>query len=212
MKTGVLIGLAIAIGGIWVGAQTQKAMSPDGTAAAQVGGTWVTSGQAQFSLGRGTYQGGKWIEVSFGRPLKRGRDLWGSGPNYGKDALVGAPLWRAGANVTTRLMNEAPMVIAGKTLAPGEYTLFIDLKENNWTFVVSTLKAQLKYNPDDKTTVWGAYNYTPDKDVLRAPMKVDTLPHSFEQLSWQFLDMTPTSGTLEVIWDKVMASVPFTVG
>jgi len=40
-------------------------------------------------------------------------------------------------------------------------------------------------------------------------MKLETLPHSFEQLSWQFLDMTPNSGTLALVWDKVLASVPF---
>jgi hypothetical protein len=53
------------------------------------------------------YEGGKWIEITYGRPLKRGRNLWGSGVNYGKDASVGTPIWRAGANVTTRLATEA---------------------------------------------------------------------------------------------------------
>src|SRR5437879_667942 len=81
--------------------------------------------------GGANYQGGKWIEITYGRPLKRGRDLWGSGANYGKDALVGTPIWRAGANVSTRLKTEVPLVITGKTIAPGEYSLFIDLKENN---------------------------------------------------------------------------------
>ena len=211
MRTAIIVGMALVTGAVWATAQAQKPMSPDGTAAAQVQGTWTMNGRG-FTVGRGTYQGGKWLEVSYGRPLKRGRDLWGSGPNYGKDLLVGADIWRAGANVTTRLTNEAPLVIAGKTLAPGEYTLFIDVKENNWTLVVSTYKAQLKYDPNNKTEVWGAYNYTPDKDVLRAPMKLETLPHSVEELSWQFLDMTPTSGTLALMWDKVMASVTFTVG
>ena len=41
-------------------------------------------------------------------------------------------------------------------------------------------------------------------------MKLETLPHSFEELSWQFLDMTQNGGTIAVIWDKQMASVPFT--
>jgi len=200
---------AIAVVGL-VYSQGQKPMSPTGTAAAQVQGTWVQGQRQAFTLGRGSYQGGKWIELSFGRPLKRGRDLWGAGPTYGKDALVDTTIWRAGANVTTQLTNEVPIAIGGKTLAPDTYTLFIDLKENNWTFVVSTLKAQPVYDANNKADVWGSYNYTPGKDVLRTKMKLETLPHSFEQLSWQFLDMTPTGGTLAVIWDKVMASVAFT--
>lgn len=212
MKKTVVVGLVLFAAGVFMQAQTQKPMSPNGSAAAQVQGTWTQGQRQQFTLGRGSYTGGKWIELSFGRPLKRGRDLWGSGANYGKDALVDAKIWRAGANASTQLTNEVPMVIAGKTIAPGTYTLFIDLKQNDWTLVVSTLKAQATYDANNKTDVWGGYNYTPEKDVLRTKMKLETLPHSFEQLSWQFLDMTQNGGTIAVIWDKQMASVPFTVG
>ena len=188
-------------------------MSPDGTAAAQVLGKWVQpTGQRAFTLGGATYQGGKWIEMTFGRPLRRGRDLWGSGPNYGKDALVGAPIWRAGANVTTRLKSEVPLVIDGKTVAAGEYSVFIDLKQPGWTFVLSTLPIQAKYDPNEKVAVWGAYNYTPDKDVLRVPMKIETLPRSHEQLTWEFVDMTDTTGAMALTWGNTMASVLFKVG
>ena len=125
------------------------------------------------------YQGGKWIEITFGRPIKRGRDLFGgTGDKYGKVANPDAPVWRAGANVTTQLKTEVPLVINGKTVAPGTYTMFIDLKPNNWTLVVSTWEAQTRYDPNNKTELCGAYGYTPDKDVVRAPMTLGTLPHS----------------------------------
>ena len=42
-------------------------------------------------------------------------------------------------------------------------------------------------------------------------MTVETLPRSFDQLSWQFLDMTDTGGTLALLWDTKLVSVPFTV-
>jgi hypothetical protein len=123
-----------------------------------------------------------------------------------------APVWRAGANETTQLKNEVPLVINGKTIAPGTYTMFIDLKPNNWTLIVSRWPAQKDFNPDDKTAVFGAYGYTPDKDVVRAPMKLEMLAHSFDQLSWEFLDVTDAGGTMALIWEKTMASVPFKVG
>ncbi|MGE3179173.1 MAG: DUF2911 domain-containing protein [Vicinamibacterales bacterium] len=187
---------------------TPRPPSPDGTAAAQVLGKYEKPASGR---GPDVYQGGKWIEILYGRPLKRGRDLWGSGADYGKNLLVGTPIWRAGANVSTRLKTEVPLVIGGKTLTPGEYTLYIDLKENNWTFVVTTWPAATKYDPNNKTALWGSYFYTPDKDVLRTPMKLTTLPNSVEQLTWSFVDMTPNSGTLAIQWDKMMATVPFTV-
>jgi hypothetical protein len=175
-------------------------------------GKWVSGARQTFAAGRGSYEGGKWIDVTFGRPLLRGRDPFGTGADYGKGLLIGAPIWRAGADVSTQLKTEAPLVIGGKTVAPGTYTVFIDLKENNWTLVISTWGAQTKYDPNDKAALWGAYNYTPDKDVLRAPMKLETLPHSIEALSWEFLDMTDTGGTLAIAWGKTMASVGFKVG
>ena len=156
------------------------------------------------------YEGGKWIDVSYGRPIKRGRDLWGSGADYGRALVSGAPIWRAGADVSTRLNTEVPLIVNSKPVPPGEYSVFIDLKPNDWTFVLSTWAAQPKYDPKDKTALWGAYGYTPDKDVVRAPMKLETLPHSAEQLTWEFLNMTYAGGVISISWDRQRASVPFT--
>ena len=206
------VALALSLTAL-VAAQQSRPMSPRGTAATHVGGKWVKpAGRGDFTLGGQTYQGGKWIEIAYGRPLKRGRDLWGSGADYGKSSLVGAPIWRAGADVTTRLKTELPLVINGKTLAAGEYSLFIDLKEHNWTFVVSALPVQMTYDPAEKVATFGAYNYTPAKDVLRVPMKLETLPHSVEQLTWEFVDMSDAGGSMAISWGTQMASVPFKVG
>jgi|SoiMethySBSTD1v2_1073268.scaffolds.fasta_scaffold01683_16 hypothetical protein len=194
-------------------AQEPRPLSPTGTATAHVLGKWVKpAGRGAPTLGGESYEGGKWIEVSYGRPLKRGRNLWGAGADYGKSALAGAPVWRAGANVSTRLKTEVPLVINGKTIAPGEYSLFIDLKENNWTFIVSSWAAQQKFDANNKEALWGAYNYTPAKDVVRAPMKLETLPHAYEQLTWEFVDTTDAGGVLAIMWDKQLASVPFKIG
>ena len=59
--------------------------------------------------------------------------------------------------------------------------------------------------------MFGAYGYTPDKDVVRVPMRIETLPHSHDQLHWEFLDITPTGGRLAISWADQMASVPFSI-
>jgi len=187
-------------------AQGSRPASPAGTAAVEVGGKYDPKAAEP------TYQGGKWIEITYGRPIRRGRDvLGGEGANYGKVANPDAPVWRAGANNTTQLKTEVPMVINGKTIAPGTYTMFIDLKPNNWTLVVSNWKAQVRYDPKNTAEVYGAYGYTPEKDVVRAPMTLGTLPFSVEQLTWDFTDMSDAGGKLTIMWDKVVASVPFKI-
>ncbi|HEY6212218.1 MAG TPA: DUF2911 domain-containing protein [Vicinamibacterales bacterium] len=203
--------IALSIGTLALGAvalaQGGKPLSPPGTAAAQVGGKWQTTAN-----GESTYAGGKWIEITYGRPIKRGRDVFGGeGDKYGKVANPDAPVWRAGANNTTQLVTEVPIVINGKTIAPGTYTMFIDLKPNNWTLIVSSLVAQKRYDPSNKNEIWGAYDYKPDKDIVRAKMTVTKSPMSIEQLTWGFADMSDAGGKLVMMWDKDVASVPFTV-
>jgi hypothetical protein len=43
-------------------------------------------------------------------------------------------------------------------------------------------------------------------------MKLETLPHSVEALTWEFLDVSDAGGTMAIAWDKVRATVPFTLG
>jgi len=199
-------------------AQTgQRPMSPDGSAQTQVLGKWVKPERPAFTLGRETYQGGKWIEILYGRPLQRQRDLFGSGANYGKAAndvgtatLPAPPVWRAGANVSTRLKSEVNLAFGSKTVPAGDYTMFVDLvKPTEWTLIVSRWPAQTRFDPNNKEALWGAYGYTPDKDVARIPMKVETMPFAVDELTWTFLDMTNDTGRIALMWGKTLASAPF---
>lgn len=187
-------------------AQSGRPASPSGSAAIEVRGRFVNGPEGPV------YKDGKWIELSFGRPIKRGRDLFGSGAAYGKSLSAGAPVWRAGANVTTRLKTEVPLVVGGKAVPAGEYTVFVDLKPSAWTLIISSWPAQLEYDEKNTKALWGSYGYTPEKDVTRVAMKVEALPYAVEQLAWEFLDVSDAGGTLALRWDKTMASVPFTIG
>ena len=180
--------------------------SPRGLAASQVAGAWVDK------EGRPEYTGGKWITVDYGRPILRGRaNIFGTGAEYGKTVIGNATIWRAGANATTRLTTEAPLVFGGKTITPGTYSVFVDLKENLWTFVLSTQPAQIEYDRNEKLTTFGAYNYDPKYDVLRVPMKLMKSSVSVEQFTIGFVNMTQQGGSLAMWWDKEFATVDFSV-
>ena len=202
VRTAVLAGGAAALIAAGALAQERRLRSPPGHSAAQVGGAFDP---VQYG-----YLGGPWIDVYYGRPLKRGRDLFGP-PDWAAMLNDGAPVWRAGANQSTRLVTEAPLIIGGARVEPGEYTLFIELSDDVWTFIVSTWPAQRTYDHENRDALFGAFDYTDDRDVLRTPMALETLPASFEQLSWQFLDVTARGGRLALLWDDRMASVRFTV-
>jgi hypothetical protein len=178
--------------------------SPPGTASTSVGGKWEKE----------RYTGGKWITIEYSRPILRGRTgIFGTGADYGKKVTgADATVWRVGANVTTRLKTQVPLVFGEKTIAPGDYSVFVDLKESGWTLILSTQPYQEKYDPQNKTTTWGSYNYDPKFDVLRVPMKVMTMPTSMDQFSIFFVNMTPQGGTLVMWWDTQHATVAFKLG
>jgi hypothetical protein len=189
-------------------AQQDRPLSPPGSATTMVGGQWTKNAQ-----GNAVYENGKWIEVTYNRPMLRQRpDIFGAGAEYGKLVTGDAPVWRVGANQTTRFKTEVPLVFDGKTLPAGEYSMFVDLKEGAWTLIFSNWPAQKEFDPKNTTALFGSAGYTPDRDVLRAPMKVTKGHMRVDQLTMVFCDVTQSSGNLAVVWDTTTATVPFRVG
>ena len=181
--------------------------SPQGQASVQVGGRWEKT-----PTGGQRYVDGKWVVVDYGRPLLRGRaDIFGGGADYGKTISDGSPVWRVGANDTTRLTTQAPLAIGGKTLPPGVYNVFAELKAGAWTLVLTTQPRQPKYDPNDKVLLYGSYNYDPKFDVLRAPMTVRQADASVEQLTIGFVNVTASAATLSVAWEKTVATIDLRV-
>jgi len=171
-------------------AQAQPA-SPRGDAATQIGETWIT--------------------VNYGRPILRGRtNIFGEGDSYGQTVNANAPVWRAGANQSTRLKTTADLQFGDHTLPAGEYSLFVDLKADGWTLIFSNHTAKDNFR-DEGDGLWGAYNYTTDKDVFRVAMTMEQMYDSIDQFTIMFFNVTSTGGTLALLWETTLARAPFTV-
>ena len=184
-------------------AQQQRIPSPRGEAATQIGGIYNADG---------AYEGGSWVVVDYGRPILRGREnMFGSGNTYGDAFLLGAPIWRIGANQSTRFATEADLMFGGQRLPAGEYSIFTDLDEEEWTLVFSTWGVKQTFQEDNSDALWGSYEYTPDRDVLRTRMSVASHPISADQLIITFTDMTQEGGNFMIWWDDQLATTPFTI-
>jgi hypothetical protein len=180
-----------------------------------VGGEWVKN-----AAGNAVYQGGKWIEVNYSRPMLRQRtNIFGTGADYGVAVRAGAPVWRAGANLTTVFKTEVPLIFDGRgvtKLPAGEYGLLVDLKgPTDWTLILTSQpRGQPQPDGNSSTTdLLGAVNYNPKFDVVRAAMRVNsTVPSKLDQMTIYFLDVTKTGGTLVIAWENTVATVEFKVG
>ena len=132
------------------------------------------------------------VSVSYSRPSLKGRAMFGGQIPYGK-------VWRTGANSITSLTLSEPMQVNGKTLAAGTYGLYSLPTNDSFTFI---------FNSDAKA--WGAYSYKEANDVLRVPVRAERMPTKTETLTIDFVDITPTSATLQVRWDNLQARLPIT--
>ena len=169
----------------------------------QLGGRWEKTAE-----GGQRYVDGKWVVVDYGRPLLRGRTpIFGAGADYGKMVTGDAAIWRAGANDTTRLTTQAPLQIGDKTIAPGVYNVFVDLKAGQWTLVLNTQPVQPKFDPEDKVRLSGATNYDSKFDVLRVPMTVASRADSLEQFTIAFANVTASAARLIMSWERTVATV-----
>ena len=189
--------------------QQDRPLSPAGTATAMVGGAWTKNAE-----GNTVYEGGKWIEVSYSRPMLRQRtNIFGSGADYGKTVKAGGAVWRAGANNTTTFKTEVPLIFGGKTLPVGEYGLLVDLKSpTEWTLILTSQPRMKAFDANNKTELMGSTNYDPKFDVVRVPMAVDSsLDLKLDQFTIFFCDVTKDGGKLALAWENTVAMAEFKV-
>jgi hypothetical protein len=127
------------------------------------------------------------VSVRYGRPYKKGRDIFGALVPYGK-------VYRCGADSATTITFDKDVSFGGKPVKAGTYTLFAIPNEQNWTII---LNAQLGQ--------WGAFDYDKykDKDLLHVDVPVKKLDNLVEQFT---ISLPPSALVIE--WDNVQVSVP----
>jgi hypothetical protein len=147
----------VAVAALAVAASALAQGNPRGNAAATVGGKKVT--------------------VDYGRPALKGRSL--------DDLLKQLPadrMWRAGENQVTTLVSEGDLLVGGKKVPAGKYSVYVHAGANNaWSFVLNkelgvplgTIWAQAPEKM--KNEPWPRMeDYTKGAaatEVLRVPMK-----------------------------------------
>lgn len=140
------------------------------------------------------------VRVVYHRPAAKDREVFGKLVPYGK-------VWRAGANDATTISFSRNVIIDGKRLEKGVYSLFIIPEETKWTFIFNKMLNQ-----------WGAFNYDQQFDVLRVevPVKRDNkqewLKYDFENLTTTTVDLTlqwaESKGIITIHEDFQMPLVP----
>lgn len=130
------------------------------------------------------------VRVTYSRPAKNGREVFGKLIPYGK-------VWRVGANEATEIKFYTDATIQGKAIKAGTYSLFAIPGEKEWTII---LNSDLDY--------WGAYSYREQNDVLRVAAPVTKSKEVIENFSIVFAKNGQNGAVMKLGWDDTVVEVP----
>jgi len=132
------------------------------------------------------------IRVTYSRPQKKNREVFGGIVNYDN-------VWRLGANEATEIKVYKDVKIGGKPLKMGTYSMFAIPKEKGWTIIINS-----------DLDFWGHYSYLEAHDVLRVEAIVKQNAVAVEALSIQFAGLHEGEAVMKIAWDKTIVELPIT--
>ncbi|MFK8056908.1 MAG: DUF2911 domain-containing protein [Saprospiraceae bacterium] len=130
------------------------------------------------------------ITISYSRPSRRGRKLFGA-----EGLIPHGELWRTGANTATKFTTSNDIRIAGEVLPKGEYALLSVPGETEWTF---NFYAYTSGN-------WSSYTkVSPSLSTTSAYAKTS---HTTEVLTLDILPNGLEAATFRMAWGNVKADL-----
>ena len=134
------------------------------------------------------------VEVTYSRPGARGRAVFGNLVPFGK-------LWRTGANENTIINFGDDVVIDGKTLKKGKYSIYTIPKIESWEVIFYL-----------STDNWGLpENWNESYVVLRTTVKEDALPTPVESFTIGINGLDQNFAYLEMAWENSHVALKFEV-
>ena len=128
----------------------------------------------------------------YSRPQRNGRNVFGELLEYNK-------VWRLGANEATEVEFFKDVLINGKVIPKGKYTLYAIPTEEKWTIIVNK-----------EIDIWGAFKYDSGKDIVRADIPVQKQIDPLEAFA-MFFEKAASGFVLTATWDNALVSLPISV-
>ncbi len=141
--------------------------------------------EEEFTIGSTNFK------VSYGSPLRRGRDLFGGIVPFGQR-------WRTGANRAAHFSTSSDLTIGSLRVPAGEYTMFTIPEADGGTFIIN------------KQTGQNGRTYDEARDLGRVPMSVLSKEESTEAFTIT-VEGSGDEGRLNLIWGNTVYYVDFEI-
>ena len=169
---GSFVLVAVAVAAIAIRAQQDKSKRPSPPATAKC-----------------DLPGGKSITVDYSSPRVKGRKIFGS------EIVPYGQVWRTGANEATTFVTTADLMVGGKHVPAGNYTIFTVPDKDKWVLIISK-----------KTGEWGTPYPGADSDLLRTDMNASSTSAPVENFTIAF-DKGDKDCTLRIEWENTRATI-----
>ncbi len=132
------------------------------------------------------------VTVTYGRPFKHDRVIFGELVKYGE-------VWRLGADEATTISFSKNTKMGNVDIPAGTYTMFALVNETEWTIILNSVLGQ-----------WGAFSYkkNKDKDVAMVPVATQRLSANVEQFTIRFEE----DSIMIIEWELMQVRVPVKPG
>ena len=133
------------------------------------------------------------IEIEYSRPSMRGREVFGNLVPFGK-------VWRTGADNSTKISFDTDVIISGKTIQSGTYSIFSIPSQNEWIVMLYS-----------DVELWGVpRNWSDDKIVFSSTYKVNKI-NPVETFTISFNDLTNNDVNMSISWENTLVDIKINV-
>lgn len=136
------------------------------------------------------------IEIEYSRPSMRGREVFGNLVPFGK-------VWRTGADNSTKISFDTDVIISGKTIQSGTYSIFSIPNKESWEIILYS-----------DVELWGVpRDWSENKIVFSSMFDVKKLKKSntVETFTISFNDLTNNDVNMSISWENTSVDIKIEV-
>ena len=136
------------------------------------------------------------IEIEYSRPSIRGREVFGNLVPFGK-------VWRTGADNSTKISFDTDVIISGKTIQSGTYSIFSIPNKESWEIIFYS-----------DVELWGVpRDWSENKIVFSSMFDVKKLKKSntVETFTISFNDLTNNDVNMSISWENTSVDIKIEV-
>lgn len=154
-----------------------------------------------------THIGDTYVKITYGRPYVRDREIFGANTDDKSFLVPFGEVWRTGANEATEITVTNDVMLGGKHLDAGTYSIFTEPNADEWIIHVSPHLGLDGTGNFDPATQTFTQVFDPADDVLTLTVPSKSIDEAVDQFTIDF-DDAESGADMVLRWEKTEVRIP----